>query len=332
MRTACNSQRISLGGLLSAAVAILLSGCLAPANRPPVARCDVAPSEGYAPLTVRLDGGRTVDPDGDRLTYEWAFSDGATADGRSIVRSFGEGEHTATLLVTDPHGGIDDASATITVRPVPDGFIVRHYEWIHDGESLEWSALLPYNLYQTYRGRLRIPLVDNYDYPAYVLDPLDDPTLEELASVLWDRAGGKRDAFVEWALSFVQGAIAYALDPSNREWPLYPIETLVDAAGDCEDTAILLVSLLRAMGVESQLAAVDTDDDSTPDHVLVLVAVSEAYAVGLGCVGGESLTIFSLDGALYAVAETAVESGPLGLGCDPWGLEVEDLIETWSFD
>jgi PKD repeat protein len=311
---------------------ILLVGCLGSANRPPVARFDATPREGYAPLSVRLDASGTYDPDGDRVTYEWAFGDGETAKGRSVVHRFAEGDHTVTLLVTDAHGEIDEASATITARSVPDGFVVRHYEWTHDGEARKWDALLPYNLYQMYRGRLRTPLVDNYDYPAYVLDPLDDPTLEELADVLWNLTGGERDAFVEMALSFVQGAIGYEPDPPGKEWPLYPIETLVDAAGDCEDTAILLVSLLRAKDIGSALAAVDTDDDSTPDHVLVLVPVSAAYAAGLRCTGGGSLTILTLDGTLHAVAETAVESAPLGLGCDPWGLDAADVIKTWAFD
>jgi len=327
-----DAPRIANACLLAVALGTLLVGCLRATNRAPVAQFDASPREGYAPLSVRLDAAATYDPDGDRMTYAWAFGDGDTATGESIVHRFTEGEHTVTLQVTDTRGGVDDASATITARAVPEGYVVRNYEWTYEGVEREWNALLPYDLYQTYRGRLRTSLAESYDYGAYVTDPLDDPTLEDMADVLWNLAGEVRETFVEMTLSFVQGAIVYKTDPPDQEWPLYPIETLVDAAGDCEDTSILLVSLLRAKGVGSVLAMVDTDDDSLPDHVLVLVPVSAAYAAGLRCTVDESLTVLTLDGTLYAVAETAVESGSLGLGCDPWGLRVADVIETWSLE
>ena len=310
----------------------LLVGCLRPENRPPIAHFDATPREGYAPLSVTLDASQTYDPDEDALQFTWAFGNGESAEGRSIDHTFYEGEHVITLTVTDAHGASDTDTATIIARSVPEGFVVRHYTWVRAGEVHEWDALLPYSLYQTYRGRIRTPLVDNYDYGIYVLDPLDDPTLEDLAGVLWNLVHGSREAFIEMVLAFVQGAIDYQRDPAGKEWPLYPIETLVDGVGDCEDTAILLVSLLRAEGVGSTLASVDTDDDSTPDHVLVLVPVTAAHAGELQCTGGASLTILALDGTDYAVAETVVASGELGLGCDPWNLQVEDVIETWSFD
>jgi PKD repeat protein len=307
-------------------------GCLSPTgNRPPVVDFDVSPREGYAPLSVLFDAAETFDPDGDPVSYEWTFGDGDSARGRTTVRSFAAGIHVVTLHVTDTRGAVATATETVTARTVPDGYVVRHYEWIHEGDTQQWDALLPYGLYQTYRGRLRTSFGDRYDYPAYVLDPLDDPTLAELADVLWNRAAGREEAFVEWTLSFVQGAVRYEEDPPSKEWPLYPIETLYDGAGDCEDTAILFVSLLRARGMASNLATVDTDGDGFPDHVLVFVPVSAAYAAELSCSAGVASTILSFGDTLHAVAETAVESGILGIGCDPWDLEAEDVIKSWAF-
>jgi len=332
MRIGRHTRRSVGAALLALGAGILLAGCIERANRAPIVQLDAMPREGYAPLSVALDGSGTVDPDGDALSFEWSFGTGETIPGRSIVRTFAEGVHTVTLTVTDARGATERASATLTARSVPDGYVVRRYAWTHDGEAYAWDALLPYSLYQKYRGQLRTPFIDNYDYPSYVLDPLDDPTLADLADVLWNLVDGDADRFVEMTLSFVQGSIEYRTDPPDKEWPLYPMETLVDGAGDCEDTAILLVSLLRAEGVGSALAAVDTDDDSTPDHVLVLVPVSAERAAELRCGSGATLTVLALEGTLYAVAETAVGSGELGLGCDPWGLAPEDVIETWPFD
>jgi hypothetical protein len=182
-------------------------------------------------------------------------------------------------------------------------------------------------------GRERLPLVDNYEYALYVLDPLDDPTLEDLARLLAGRAGEGDLAFAECALSFVQGAIRYAADPTGIEYPLYPLETLVDGRGDCEDTTILYVSLLRALGHPVSMAFVDTDEDDIPDHVLALVPVPSTYPGSVTCPEGTKKGFLTIAGGLYAVAETAVgpASGYIPLGCDPWGLVPEDIKDRWDF-
>jgi len=312
-------------------VLLVLSGCLfMERNRAPVADFQVMPREGYAPLLVELDASASYDADGDVLRYEWTLGDEATLEGRTVTHQFSMGTHTVALRVFDEKGLSDRMTLDVIAREVPDGYVVRRYTWTYKASAQVWDALLPYDLYQTYRGRLRTPYVDNYDYPAFVLDPLDDPTLEEYATVLWNQSGGDADQFIERTLAFVQGGIAYAEDPPALEWPLYPIETMYDARGDCEDTTILFVSLLRARGVASKMAYVDTDHDRTPDHVLALVPVSTHLAGSLSCSGGEPNLIW-FEGALHAIAETALVSGELGLGCDPWGLKPEDIIEWWAF-
>lgn len=338
-RVQCDSMKIlnragrgGLVGLVLAGLLVALPGCLeTQTNRPPTAVLSAEPTEGYAPLSVLLDASDSYDPDGDPLAYEWTLSGVALATGRAITHEFPDGTHHVRLRVVDREGETDSQAITITARPVPEGYVVRNYEWTHDGDALTWAALIPYDLYQTYRGRLRTPFVDNYDYPAFVLDPLDDPTLEEYAIVLWNQVGGHRDAFIERTLAFVQGAIAYEADPTGQEWPLYPIETMYDAAGDCEDTTILYVSLLRAKGIPSKIGYVDTDDDNMPDHVLALVPVTADHAARLTCGRNGATGLMVIDGLLHALAETAVVSGEVGLGCDPWGLEAEDVLEAWEF-
>jgi len=331
-RTFRKPEKRRLALVAVALAGLTLAGCLGPTgNRSPVASIGAAPVEGYAPLTVTFDASSTYDPDGDALTFTWAFGDGETASGRAVSHVYGEGVFEAVLTASDIHGGVDSETVTITARDVPEGFIVRRYEWEHQGQDQVWNALLPYNLYQTYRARIRTPFADRYDYPAYVLDPLDDPTLEDLASVLWGRANGDPDVFVGWVLSFVQDAIDYVVDPSGAEWPLYPLETLYDKAGDCEDTAILFVSLLRAKGLSSRLTTVDTDTDGYPDHVLAFVPISAEDAAGLTCSGGQSLTVLEIEGTLHALAETACAAGTLNLGCDPWGLGADDIDTSWAF-
>jgi len=108
-----------------------------------------------------------------------------------------------------------------------------------------------------------------------------------------------------------------------------PLETLADGHGDCEDTAILFVSLLKAMDISCKLAFVDTNGDGSPDHVLALVAVSSHLLSELTCAG--DVVSFTWADGTFAIAETAVDIGIYALGCDPWGLDEDDLAELWSF-
>jgi len=329
----------SIGVRSAAAIAIIaigvgFAGCLLDSpNHPPAAAFTAAPREGYEPLRTAFDASPSRDPDGDPMTYEWSFGDGSTAVGRAVAHTYGSaGTYTATLRVSDPTGAGSTASDTIYVRPVPDGYRLRHYEWTWNDAEQTWDVLLPEDLYQMYRGRLRTSLADAHNYGDYVLDPLDDPTLEELADALWNRAGGGFEPFVGVVLAFVQGAISYRPDPPGSEWPYYPMETLVDGVGDCEDTAILFVSLIRARGYPVKLAFVDTGDDGLPDHVLAFVGVSSAYAESLRCPSGEAATVLRFDGDLYALAETTGAGGvERPLGCDPWGIDSGAIKEIWSF-
>lgn len=308
-----------------------LSGCLFPAaNRAPILVLDVLPREGYTPLVVGFDASASFDPEGKVLTIQWDFDDGETAIGATATHSYRTaGTYQARVTATDPEGETTVVIVPIVVESIPDGYTLRRFEWERDGEARVWELLIPYDLYQMYKGRLRVPYVDNYRYGDYVMDPLDDPTLEDYAIGLWNRVSQDDDEFILEALAFVQGAIRYQADPPGTEHPLYPLETLADGDGDCEDTAILFVSLLKAMGVPCKLAFVDTNDDGMPDHVLAFVAIPSRMVSDLECSG--DVTLFEWENRMFALAETAVDIGLYALGCDPWGLDEDDLAELWSF-
>jgi glucose/arabinose dehydrogenase len=96
-------------------------------NQPPVAAVTAAPARGDPPLTVRLDGGGSSDPDpGDPLSFAWDLDgDGQFDDSTDRAPSWtytGEGRRAAAVEVTDGFGGKDTATATIGVgdtAPVP---------------------------------------------------------------------------------------------------------------------------------------------------------------------------------------------------------------------
>ncbi len=94
-----------------------------PPNQPPVANCGTVPVEVLVGQTVTLDGSGSSDPEGKKLTYQWAFiskpadSQATIADPAAAVTSFKadkEGSYSVRLTVRDPEGA--SASCTVSVE------------------------------------------------------------------------------------------------------------------------------------------------------------------------------------------------------------------------
>ena len=92
-------------------------------NAPPVAEIHAEPREGTAPLRVAFDASGSHDPDGALVSYEWAFGDGASAQGERVEHVYeAAGVFTATLAVVDEDGAEATASVEIRVaEPKPQG-------------------------------------------------------------------------------------------------------------------------------------------------------------------------------------------------------------------
>lgn len=108
-------------------------------------------------------------------------------------------------------------------------------------------------------------------------------------------------------LAFVQDAVGYQLDSDQygtEEFWATPYETLYSGYGDCEDTAILFVSLASALGVDCGFVTFDSDLAGTADSGHMSVAVRLADGEGIG---GDAAT-FSMYGSTWAYGETAFDS------------------------
>ncbi len=136
----------------------------------------------------------------------------------------------------------------------PDTY-VRSFAWQSDGTSWTWEFRIPSTLYAHYRSQShrRWCLDDSCDWYRYVTDPNDDAYIEALTTELIRAMEARHSAgqlyhkLLQFTLDFVTAAIPYTRD-EPEEWPKYPIETLVEVAGDCEDTSILYASLVRPLG------------------------------------------------------------------------------------
>lgn len=143
-------------------------------------------------------------------------------------------------------------------RTLPDGYESRHFRWTTRHSLGEGTHELTLYLHEpTYRevkagnpGVLWSGGVPQY--ASYVVSGTI-PDIERAASALYALAQESRYSTYEeisLALSFVQ-AIPYSLDSESTgrdEYWRYPLETLYDQTGDCEDTTILGMALLRRLG------------------------------------------------------------------------------------
>ena len=99
--------------------------------------------------------------------------------------------------------------------------------------------------------------------------------------------GPDKQAYIKFAAAFIYGCIEYDNDEykSGKEYWRYPLQTLIEKTGDCEDTSILLAAILDAAGYESgiillpghAMCAVTTDD--IPDLVYPNKKHSDVYSL-----------------------------------------------------
>ena len=84
----------------------------------PTASIAASPLSGPSPLAVTFDGSGSTDPNGDTLTYLWAFGDGAVSQTSAPTTGHtyaANGTYTASLTVRDP-GGLTSSPATAVIR------------------------------------------------------------------------------------------------------------------------------------------------------------------------------------------------------------------------
>lgn len=139
-----------------------------------------------------------------------------------------------------------------------DGYVIRHFEWVLNTALIDDPHVVSLPLHIATYERLKAT------QPKFLWDgpkPRFDKWVTGGSTIEVDRASHalneiahERDystfAQISNVLAFVQG-IEYTLDidsAGEEEYWRYPIETLYDETGDCEDTTILAAAILRRLG------------------------------------------------------------------------------------
>ncbi|MBC8223164.1 hypothetical protein H8E65_01135 [Candidatus Bathyarchaeota archaeon] len=175
-------------------------------------------------------------------------------------------------------------------EPEDTGFIEREYIWDYGGYSWTLSLSIPDSLYRYYGAKER---TETEDYSIYVTHPDDDDYLGTIVRE-FNRIALEEEK-VHLVITFVQ-SLPYTSDSVTTgfdEYPRYPIETLVEYGGDCEDTPILTAAFLDALYYDVVLI-------NPPEHMAVGIGI-DAYG-----------TYWELDGEKYFYLETTGEGWEIG--------------------
>jgi transglutaminase-like putative cysteine protease len=125
----------------------------------------------------------------------------------------------------------------------------KAFSWRYGGSDWSFNMSIPQSLYDSYKD---VPIANRTrNGPAGYgfLTTTKDALIISLAHQLNESAAQKGYSSYEtvsFLLSFIQ-SLPYTSDSSTEaydEYPRFPIETLVDGGGDCEDTAILFASIV----------------------------------------------------------------------------------------
>lgn len=137
--------------------------------------------------------------------------------------------------------------------PGPDADLQKTFAWRYapegDPEEHQVELTISQSSYQAFRAEPRRP---RGQWAGFVT--ASAPELDALVA-----AFGRLHRQKDWSrlkkasnvLAFVQQCIRYDSDLHTTvagEWPRYPLETLVDGVGDCEDNVILAAAVLKRMG------------------------------------------------------------------------------------
>ena len=148
----------------------------------------------------------------------------------------------------------NDAKLYLSVESYNFGYL-KSYNWVFSTVDYQISHNFDpsrYSFYSTQPHTVR----EYRDYMNFITT--EEKDVVEIGNKLMaiaNEEGFDELEKVNFVMSFVQH-LKYAEDNITAgygEYPKYPIETLIDQSGDCEDSAALLISLLEPLGYESAL-------------------------------------------------------------------------------
>ena len=164
---------------------------------------------------------------------------------------------------------------------------------------------------------------------------IDTEAVRDLAIEVTRPAVGNEEEVTE-IFNYVRDNIKYVKDPRftelNFDYIQSPSQTIERAAGDCDDHAVLLASLLEAVGYSTKLCFVDTDEEEPlePDHMNVIVTIDDTeYILEATC---KTCKMGEYPGEMYYEGYDYAEFKAMMLEAMGQGLAPAAPLSIYSFE
>ncbi len=250
-------------------------------------------------------------------TATWTLSDGTCGDyifGVLCENDSGQGRWS-------PWSSYTEYTLTFTVN----GTVSKTYSWEYLDKDLAFTVSYSYSEYDEYAGTNGASLLKRAGYnngsyeviPDFIVVNSTVTDIESSLESLYVQTFGSDasgQGYAEFILSFVQECFTYKYDQTlygQSEYYAFPMETIYNGSGDCEDTSILCAALFVAAGYDAGVFLI-------PGHAIAAVALDgyDSSAHSVSSLYKSSVAVFSLakDGKTYYGCETTLESNDYGVG------------------
>ena len=188
----------------------------------------------------------------------------------------------------------------ISINDKDKAKLTREYSWSYKGQQYSTTLDIALSDFVKYRtdSIARYEVTNDNDKHDRSLVTYDDKYVKELASAITSKSVGMSNIDkIGMALAFTQ-YIEYCHDDISMgedEYWKYPVETLVDMNGDCEDTSILFCALAKQMGYDSCMILY-------PGHM----------AAGINNPGCTGTGYYTFEEGTYYYCETTAEDWSIG--------------------
>lgn len=241
-------------------------------------------------------------------------------------------EHTATatpepsetLTPTSPSPAVkevykaQDNRRPNYVQPQNPTWTTKTFVWeSYDGDyTFTIHVAIQDEMYSHYHSLQRYSDIE--DYRRYVDDAnnryIVKQVVDSIKSLCEQCGYGEYETMME-AINFVQ-SIEYAYDidsTGHSEFQKYPLETLYDQCGDCEDSAILMAAVLRELN----------------NYGCVFIHLPNHVAVGIKAADDAAGTYYEYDGSHYLYIETTNPGWDVGELPEKYRDQSAEIVYAW---
>jgi hypothetical protein len=196
---------------------------------------------------------------------------------------------------------------------IANRMMVKNVKWQYN-IPWEWKVEVPKEVVIYYRTKTRPKWTGYFTYYSKYIEPNDKGVSNNIAGLkatiteartrfLWNY-----EDEIMFVVSMVQ-QLKYLPDSilGLEDYEKYPVETLMDDGGDCEDKAILCAALLKKMGYDVSMIFIETDDKSR-SHIALGVNMQEVHEG----------SYFPRNGKQYYYVETTIPGWGIGEIPEEW--------------